>query len=92
MRCEGCKKLYIGETSNFRSRVNLHKSHIKNKGGLFVNKHISQCNDNISKDIKYVFKIMPFFKVKQDDEKIRKEKESYFISKFKPELNKDLPT
>ena len=84
IRCENCGLLYIGETGNLRSRVNLHKSHVNKKEGLFVNKHLAECNTNL----KDTFKIMPFYKVKQDDERIRKEKETYFIQKFHPELNK----
>ena len=28
LKCNGCQQLYIGETSNFRLRGNLHKSHM----------------------------------------------------------------
>ena len=80
------KKIYIGETSNLRLRANLHKSHVNKKEGLFVSKHLSNCKGNENNNDS--FKIMPFYKVEKDDEKHRKLKESYFINKFKPELNR----
>ena len=27
--CEGCKQIYIGETNNFRLRMNVHINHVK---------------------------------------------------------------
>ena len=83
LQCTGCQDLYIGETCNFRSRVNLHKHHVNKNCGLNVSRHIYDCAKD--KDIK--FKIMPFYKVTEDDTKLRKEKERYFITKFKPNLN-----
>ena len=83
LQCNGCQDLYIGETSNFRLRVNLHKHHVSKNCGLNVSRHIHDCARN--KDTK--FKIMPFYKVTGDDSKIRKEKEKYFITKFQPSLN-----
>ena len=43
IKCNGCSKIYIGETSNFRLRVNLHKDHIRQgeNAPLYVNRHIS---------------------------------------------------
>ena len=66
IKCKGCEKLYIGETNNLRLRTNLHKSHVNKNEGLYVNKHIASCNQNIPLPR---FNIMPFYKVKQDDEK-----------------------
>lgn len=85
IRCNGCNSIYIGETSNLRLRTNLHRDHTKNKTGLYVNTHISKC----AKDKYPNFNIMPFYKVKKDDVALRKSKESHFIKKFKPHLNKE---
>lgn len=84
IRCAGCSKLYIGETNNFRLRTNLHRDHVTNNRGLHVSKHIYECTKLKSKK----FDIMPFYKVKRDCESLRKQKETYFINKFKPDLNK----
>lgn len=84
IKCQGCTSTYIGETCNFRSRTNLHRDHIKNNTGLYVNKHINKC----AKKQYPQFNIMPIYKVKKDDEKLRKTKERNFINKYKPELNK----
>ena len=83
LQCNGCHEIYIGETSNFRLRGNLHKSHINQNCGLNVSRHIHACaNGQIIK-----FKIMPFYKILNDDSRLRKEKENHFITKFKPGLN-----
>ena len=84
IKCAGCGELYIGETSDFRLRVNNHRDHCRNAGGLFVNKHINNC----AKQIVPPFFIMPFFKIKKDDCNFRRYKEKYFIEKYKPFLNK----
>ena len=83
--CNGCDKIYIGETTDFRSRVNLHRNHIKQNKGLGVSLHIHQCTQNTEPK----FSIMPFYKVKSDNIAIRREKESFFIKKIKPDLNVD---
>ena len=85
LKCKGCQEIYIGETSNFRLRANLHKSHINKNCGLRVSRHIYAC----ARDKVIKFQIMPFYKVRGDDTRLRKEKENYFITKFKPSLNSD---
>ena len=50
---------------------------------LKVSKHIYNCAKNISP----MFTICPFYKLQNQDETFRKEKEDYFIQKFKPSLN-----
>jgi hypothetical protein len=85
LACEGCDQIYIGETSNLRLRINLHRDHIKKNTGLGVSKHIAECTKNMEENCK--FKVMPFYKVFKDDMTFRKEKESLFIKKFSPELN-----
>ena len=47
-----------------------------------VSGHIATCSD---KDPKYF--MFPFYKMNCDSILARKEKEKYFINKFKPELN-----
>ena len=85
LECAGCFKYYIGETNNFRLRTNLHKDHTRKNSGLDVNKHIFNCTSD--KLNGHNFRIMPFFKVKEDDTTLRKMYENYFIGKLKPELN-----
>ena len=85
LQCGGCSKYYIGETNNFRLRINLHKDHAKKNTGLGVSRHIFECiSDN---SCEYPFLVMPFFKLKDDDTGLRKTTENYFIQKFKPDLN-----
>ena len=82
IKCQFCPLSYIGETDNFRSRVNLHKSNTKNEANrnLKVNKHIHFCSKN-------KFSITPIFKCKNDDYVYRKEMESVFINSYCPSLN-----
>jgi hypothetical protein len=59
--CQGCKAIYIGETSNELSlRINLHRSHANNPSNstLAVSKHLFDCSHD---DIK--FKVIPLLKV-----------------------------
>ena len=85
IECTGCYKYYIGETGNFRLRANLHRDHTKKKEGLGVNKHIFHCT--VGKSIKHAFRIMPIYKVKEDDTDLRRNMEEYLINKLKPDLN-----
>jgi predicted GIY-YIG superfamily endonuclease len=86
LKCHGCEDIYIGETNNFRLRTNLHRDQILKRKGLGVCMHVNECTQGFEKK----FSIMPFFKIKKDDEKLRKQKEAHFISKFVPELNKEM--
>lgn len=84
--CANCPSIYIGETNNFRLRTNLHRDHINKNSGLDVSKHIFECTSNfpINKD---KFKIMPIFKMNNDDVSYRKSMERNFIRKYEPDLN-----
>ena len=84
--CNGCDKFYIGQTTNLRARVRVHKSQIKNPAYRFlpVSKHISECG-------KGKFEVYPLYQVhaKSNDDinSLLTTKENYFIKKFKPALN-----
>ena len=85
--CRGCGEKYIGQTGDvIRNRVRVHKQQIlhEDKRMLGMSEHISKCSQNYSPN----FKIIPFFKIKSDNEDFRKNMESYFIKHFKPKLNK----
>ena len=84
LQCLSCRLTYIGETSNFRLRVNLHRNNAEKNVGLNVSQHIYQC----ASKLKIKFKIMPFYKVVRDDTYLRKSKEQHFIKIFQPELNR----
>ena len=84
LKCLGCSKTYIGETSNLRSRINLHRNHIIHNVGLNVSQHIHDC----ASKLKYKFNVMPFYKVNEDNCRLRKLKEQFFIKLFSPELNR----
>ena len=83
IRCSNCELTYIGETNNLRLRYNLHKQHVRENAPFFVSKHLHACG-------KGEFSIMPIFKMKDENENDRKEKEMHFIKKFLPELNRKL--
>ena len=87
IRCSGCNKEYIGQTSNLRARVRIHKQQILNPNlrTLYVSKHIAHCS--IGEDIP--FTITPFLTFDRNDVIEREEKENYFIQKYTPELNRD---
>ena len=84
----GCKEQYIGESGDtLRHRTTIHQQQIMHPHyrQLCVSKLISLCA--IAKDP--MFKICPIFKLYRSDELFRKEKEQYFISKYKASLNRD---
>ena len=83
----GCGEKYIGESGDtLRHRATLHRNQISilQYRKLKVSKHIAECAKNKT----IMFTICPFFKLHNQDETYRKEKESYFISKCNPSLNK----
>ena len=88
INCNGCKEQYTGESGDtLRHGASLHRNQILHPRyrKLYVSKHISLCA--IAKNP--MFSICPFFKLYHQDEIFRKEKEDYFIKKFKPALNRD---
>ena len=90
IKCQGCEKMYIGETNNLRLRTNVHKDHASKNVGLSVSRHIYECTKGkpCDKNLKNVkFLIMPFNKLQSDDVATRRGMEKYFINKFSPALN-----
>ena len=86
--CMGRREQYIGESGDtLRHRTTVHRQQIMHPHyrKLYVSKHISLCA--IAKNP--IFKICPIFKLYRSDELFRKEKEHYFIGKYKPSLNRD---
>ena len=85
MTCLGCNLSYIGETGDeLKNRTTGHRSGIINNNQLEVDMHIHSCTRHLLTK----FKIIPFYKVKNDNILLRRAKESYFIALFKPELNR----
>ena len=85
--CRDCGEKYIGLTGDvIRNRVRVHKQQIlhEDKRMLGMSEHISKCSQNYSPN----FKMIPFFKIKSENEDFRKNIESHFLRRFKPELNK----
>ena len=86
LTCNACKENYIGESGDtLRHRATVHRNQINQTQyrNLKVSKHIYNCAKNICP----MFTICPFYKLQNQDETFRKEKEDYFIQKFKPSLN-----
>ena len=77
-----CGKSYIGETSDFRGRVNLHKQQILEQEyrHLYASEHLFECGNK--------WKIMPIFQMRYSDHLERQFKERTYIEKYKPTLNR----
>ncbi len=88
MKCSGCDKEYIGETSNLRARVQVHKRQIfdPHLRHLYVCRHIAHCA--VGKETP--FKIIPFSSLKRYDKHFCEETKHHFIRKFQTELNQDI--
>lgn len=85
LTCRGCNQYYIGQTGDeLKQRTNLHRWGIRENQSLDVDKHIHDCAINCDPK----FNIVPFFKVTKDNKKFRESKESEFINRFKPTLNR----
>ena len=84
--CAGCGHNYIGETGDvLRNRVTVHKQQIRDPHTrmLGVSEHIDECAAGLTPQ----FTIFPFYKILSPSEGMRKNKESFFILKYKPVLN-----
>ena len=82
----GCGQNYIGETGDvLRNRVTVHKPQIRDPDTrmLGVSAHI----DEYAAGLTPQFTIFPFYKILSSMESMRKNKERFFILKFKPALN-----
>lgn len=81
--CNACGYSYIGETVDFRQRMNGHRS----KSGSYsyacaeVNRHLLNCGQG--------FTSCPIFKVREESKIARLVTESKLISWLKPDLNTD---
>ena len=62
-------------------RINSHNQHIRHEELRMIplSGHLASCSDNDSK-----YFMFPFYKLSSDSILERKEKEKYFINKFKP--------
>ena len=83
MICDGCGSIYIGQTGDkLHMRMNVHRQQIRDASTrmLPVSRHIEQCGKN-------KFKVLPFYKCKNDDIDLRNRMEKHFINIFQPSLN-----
>ena len=84
--CSGCNKEYIGQTrGQLKERLSIYRQHIRQPEyeKVEVERHLRTCANEI-------FKIFPFFKMKENNKILRECYEDHFIKKFKPELNRRL--
>ena len=81
--CPTCKKEYVGQTSDLRNRVTVHKQQIRDERlrKLPVSKHLHSCHP----DPIIPFRICPI--AKKDNRIAREILESHLIQKYKPKLN-----
>ena len=85
--CVSCNKYYIGQTGDCpRNRVTVHRQQINHPElrQIDLSGHLATC----AKGRDPQFHIIPFFKIKEENETKRKIMENHFIKKFKPDLNK----
>ena len=86
--CAGCKQHYIGETQDFRQRMNLHKSDVRMLNtDCLADLHINWCLN-----IKYEHLKIPYFYCmpiyySSSVCKFRVKDQDYFRRILKPELN-----
>ena len=84
--CNGCNKEYIGQTGGqLKERISIYRQHIQQPEyeKIEVKRHLQT-------GAKGIFKIFPFFKIKENNKILRDCYEDHFIKKFKPELNQHL--
>ena len=84
MRCAGCGLEYIGETGDLRKRVTVHNQQIRDPRVrvLKVSAHIDACASSCTPK----YHILPFYKINKQSALARRDKEAYFIQKFKHAL------
>ena len=80
IRCN-CGQSYIGQTVNFRLRINLHKQQIMNPEHrhLKVSKHLYNCSQN--------YKVLPIYQMRTEDLIERQSMENKLITKYQTSLN-----
>ena len=79
--CKGCNAEYIGQTTNFRQRVTVHRQQIReNNFMILASQHFHNCHPHEDPP----FLAAPFFKTTK--EKLD-QYEKHFIEILKPELN-----
>ena len=90
MTCTIYGKDYVGQTNDFRKRMNSHKSVIMGtptKNTVLVDEHIHYCQLNTHQTFKDpYFHVIPFLTVR--DDKPREDLEIYDVRKFNTALNK----
>lgn len=83
MTCPTCGDNYIGQTgTKLADRVRVHKQQIRDPSV-----RNTPCSGHFDICGKGMFYIFPFYKVKENNEQLRKAKENHFVKLFKPKLN-----
>ena len=88
MTCTICGKDYVGQTNDFRKRINNHKSDIRGtptEDTIPVDEHIHHCQLNTHQTFKDPYTPDTIFTVKYD--KRREDLEIYYMRKFNTALN-----
>ena len=85
--CRDCHRECIRQTGDcLRNRLTVHRQQINHPElrHIDLRGHLADC----AKHSTTKFDIIPFYKIREDRESLRKTMENYFINKFRPELNK----
>ena len=85
IQCAGCGLEFIGETSDLQKRVTVHNQQIRDPRVrvLKVSTHIDACASSFIPK----YHILLFYKMNKPSALARRDKEAYFIQKFKPASN-----
>ena len=81
--CKKCGRSYIGETVNFRARMNAHRNNSSSEDAavMEVSRHVFDCGLG--------FWSCPLFKMREESKIARLVREDYLMRLFKPDLNAD---
>lgn len=84
--CNGCQENYIGQTSDLRKRVTVHRQQIRQSEYTMIplSEHVRTCA-RTKNPLFFICPIYRFFKESTENERTIKEKR--FIQIFKPKLN-----
>ena len=85
IRCAGCGLEYIEEQGDLRKRVTMHNQQIRDPRVrvLKVSARIDACASSCTPK----YHMLPFYEMNKQSALARRDKEAYFIQKFKPALN-----
>ena len=88
MRCTGCALEYTGETGDLQKRVTVHNHQIRDPRVrvLEVSAQIDACARSCTPKYHILSFYFPFYKMNKQSALARRDRETYFMQKFKSAL------